>query len=137
MRSTIVRRNIAGASRAKSRQKVRASASRREQVLSSIHAPGSIPRAVWQWRADMLAEKNTPPEARCPPGMRLMSEDEKTESIASLNAQREEIEEGLARRPLIVESQTLMRRFKEMEDQLDEIDQGAEKLKKKYVFVPQ
>jgi hypothetical protein len=106
-------------------------------VLNSVHPPGSIPRAVSQWRADILAEKNIPAEAKCPPGMRLMSEDEKIESIAALNLQKEEIEENLARRPLNVESQTLMRKFKEMENQLDEIEQEAEKLKKKYVFVPQ
>lgn len=136
-RVNFIQRNVAGASCTKSRQKVRGSVTRKERVLNSIHATGSIPRAVSQWRAEKLAERNASPEARCPPGMRLMSEDEKIESIASLNAQKEEIEESLARRPLRLESQTLMRRFKEMEDQLDEIDRGAEKLKKKYVFVPQ
>jgi hypothetical protein len=68
--------------------------------------------------------------------MRLLTDDEKRESIQELNDQKEDIIARLSRMPLKLESPTLIREKKMMEVELDEIEKSIDQLTKKYVFVP-
>jgi hypothetical protein len=136
-RINFMQRNIEEARIARSRQKRREARSRKEILLNTKHEPGSIPNYVAVYREEMFIKKNTPKEARCPPGMRLMSEQEKSESIANLNAQKEEIEQILSRAPLIIERQKMVREHRELEQQLKDIEQSRDRLTRKYVFVPE
>jgi hypothetical protein len=136
-RINFIQRNIQTASVSKSRQKVQRSISKKEVVIGATHQAGAIPRYVSERKEQMEREKNTPREARPPAGMRLLSEDEKAKAMSNLGAQKDEIEQVLARAPLVIESQTLLRKHREMEEQLKELDHSVEQLKRKYVFVPE
>ena len=73
----------------------------------------------------------------CPPGMRLLSEEEKAIAIDDLTEQKQEIESTLGRAPLRIESPQLQRQQRMLEQQLIDIESSLEQLKKKYVFVPE
>jgi hypothetical protein len=136
-RIDFIQRNIDRASTSRSRQRIQPTVSKKELLVNAVHQRGEIPGYVAQRKEDMIREKNTPQEARCPPGMRLLTDGEKAESISNLSAQKDEIEQTLAHAPLVIESQSLLRKHREMEDQLREIDNSVEQLKRKYVFVPE
>jgi hypothetical protein len=136
-RIDFVRRNVDLAARTKSRQKVKPSPSRKELILNACRQPGEIPETIAQRKRDMIAAKNPPKEQRCPPGCRMLSEEEKLESLENLQAQKAEIEEVLGHAPLRIESQSLLRQQREMEQQLRDIEHSMDQLKKKYVFVPE
>jgi hypothetical protein len=136
-RINFIQRNIQAAAASKSRQKVQRSVSKKELLVGATHQAGTIPRYVSERKEQMEKETNTPREAHPPPGMRLLSEDEKTAAMSNLGAQKDEIEQTLARAPLVIESQTLLRKHRQMEEQLKELDHSVDQLKRKYVFVPE
>jgi hypothetical protein len=117
-RVNFVRRNIDGAACSRNRQKVVPSVSRKEAILNAVHEPGTIPSAVSQRRKDLIARKVPPNESDCQAGMRLLSDEEK------------EIETR-------IESQTLIRRHRELEQEFQDIDRSMDQLKRKYVFGPE
>jgi hypothetical protein len=131
-----MQRNISGAGDQKSRAKPEHVLSPKERAIAARHAPGEIPQYL-EVRKTVLQSVNEPPSTQgCPPGTRLLSEEEKAESIQDLTDQKEEITARLARLPLRLESPSLIREKKMMELELDEIEKSIEQLKKKYVFVP-
>jgi hypothetical protein len=136
-RIDFIRRNIETAATSRSRLKRKVPISAKAAIIDAVHKPGSIPRYVSARKEAMLAERNTPKEARCPPGMRLLSDEEKLESMAVLTEQRAEIEEILGHAPLHIESHTLLRQHRQMEEQLGSIERSMEQLNRKYVFVPE
>jgi hypothetical protein len=136
-RIDFVQRNIDSAAGSKSRQKVKPSLSRKEVILNTCHPPGEIPEAIAQRKKAMIAAKNPPKEQCCPPGCRMLSDEEKLESLAALQSQKEEIEAVLGHAPLRIESQSLLRQQREMEQHLRDIEHSMDQLKKKYVFVPE
>jgi hypothetical protein len=136
-RVNFVRRNIDDAAYSRNRQKVVPAVSRKEAVLRAVHEPGEIPSAISQRKKDLIASKLPPKESDCPPGMRLLSEDEKVESLDALSHRKEEIEETLGHAPLRIESQTLIRQHRELEQELQDIDRSMDQLKRRYVFVPE
>jgi SMC interacting uncharacterized protein involved in chromosome segregation len=84
----------------------------------------------------LQAGNEPPPDHTCPRGTRMLTEEEKEESIAILSDQKEELLARLAKMPLTVETPTLVREKKMLEIELDEIDKSIDQLKRKYVFVP-
>jgi hypothetical protein len=131
-----VQRNISGACGQKSRAKPDHVPTYKELVVDTRHAPGEIPHFVGAHKAAMVSKSAVPQADGCPPGMRLLSEQEKQDSIQELTDQKEELTTKLARLPLTIESPTLLREKKLMEIELDEIEKSIDQLKKKFVFVP-
>jgi hypothetical protein len=136
-RIDFIQRNIDSASSSRSRLKKKIPTSSKEAILDAVHKPGSIPRYVSARKEAILVEKNTPQEAKCLPGTRLLTEAEKLDSLETLTEQKAEIEEILAHAPLHIESQTLLRHHRQMEDQLTQIEKSIEQLNRRYVFVPE
>jgi hypothetical protein len=135
-RIDFVKRNINGAGDQKSRAKPERVPSYKELIVENRHPPGEIPRYVGSHKASLVSKNVAPQPDRCPPGMRLLTDGEKQESIQELTDQKDEITAKLARLPLTIESPTLLREKKLMEVELDEIEKSIDQLKKKYVFVP-
>jgi hypothetical protein len=136
-RIDFVKRNIDDAACSRNRQKVKPGVSRKEAVLNAVHEPGSIPKGVADRKREILAAKMPHKESDCPPGMRMLSEEEKLDSLEVLEHRKEEIEETLGHAPLRIESQSLIRQHRELEQELQDIDRSMDQLKRKYVFVPE
>ncbi|OHS93813.1 TonB [Tritrichomonas foetus] len=136
-RIDFVQRNIDQAANQKSRAKVDKGPNRKERIVGRTHAPGEIPRYYTQRAYEMDSSKYESNEPQCPPGMRLLSEEEKEEAILDLTEQKLEIESTLGRAPLRIESPQLQRQQRMLEQQLKDIESSLEQLKKKYVFVPE
>lgn len=136
-RIDFIQRNIDSAAKAPSRQKKVEPISRKQALIDNTHVPGAIPRYVSERNEQMEIERTTPREARCPPGMRLLSEQEKLDAISNLTSQKSEIERTLGHAPLRIESQAMQKQQRQMEQQLDEIERSLEQLNRKYVFVPE
>ena len=99
------------------------------------HLPGEIPHYL-DTRKELIKEEPAQ-QVQCPKGMRLMTNEEKTEALNDLRAEKADIESRLGKMPLRIESPQLIRQKRIMEDQLDEITQSIEQLSKKYVFLPE
>jgi hypothetical protein len=135
-RLDFVQRNISRAADQKSRAKPAHVPTSKERIVDARHAPGQIPQYIEVRKAKMDSRNVVPQGDGCPPGMRLLGENEKQESILDLDEQKEEMIAKLSRLPLNIESPTLLREKKMIEAELDEIERSIDQLKKKYVFVP-
>ena len=137
-RIDFIQRNIEQASNQKSRAKGPKVINHKEKVVNRKHAPGEIPDYYSQRALDMEKSSHCYEDGSvCPPGMRLLSEEEKAIAIDDLTEQKQEIESTLGRAPLRIESPQLQRQQRMLEQQLIDIESSLEQLKKKYVFVPE
>jgi hypothetical protein len=132
-RLDFIQRNIDHAAHSKSRQKVAPEPSKKQLIVDAVHRPGRIPKAS--------REKAKPSQAaqpiRCPPGTRLLSEAQKAEAIASLEGQKQDLEEVLGHSSLHVEGQARIKRQREMENELRGIERSLDQLNREFVFVPE
>lgn len=136
-RIDFIQRNIDQASNQKSRVKGVKPLNRKEIIVNQKHAPGEIP--FQSSHSSLNTDKTIRYEdgTVCPPGMRLMSDEEKAIAIDDLTDQKQEIELTLGRAPLRIESPQMLRQQRMLEQQLQDIEASLEQLKKKYVFVPE
>lgn len=136
-RIDFVQRNIEEAAEQKSRAKAPHVASNKERIVEQRHAPGEIPDYIEARKEQIRAEHLPPPSVKMQPGMRLLTDEEKAESIADLTERKQEIETRLSKFSLRLESPTLLREKRMMEAELTDIETSLAQLKKKYVFVPE
>ena len=134
-RIDFIQRNIDQAAEQKSRAKKNV-ATKKEKLIEQRHAPGEIPHYIEATKEKMRMAKEPAKESDCPPGMRLLSEEEKQEAIESLQEQKRDIESQLSKFSLRLESPTILREKRMLEAELDQIEQSIQQLGKKYVFVP-
>ena len=134
-RIDFIQRNIDEAAEQKSRAKQKVT-TKKEKVIAQRHAPGEIPQYIESRKEAIRAEKEPPKKPDMPPGMRLLSEEEKQEAIENLMEQKKDIESQLAKFSLRLESPTILREKRVLEDELDQIEKSIEQLSKKFVFVP-
>jgi hypothetical protein len=130
-RIDFVQRNIDSASDQKSRAK-----QPRSPKEQAMHSPGEVPRYIEARKATIAAENSPRPKSQCPPGMRLLSEEEKEEALRSLKEQKEELTARLGRMPLRIEGPTAIREERMLETELGDVERSIEQLSKKYVYVP-
>ncbi|KAK8890713.1 hypothetical protein M9Y10_035498 [Tritrichomonas musculus] len=135
-RIDFIQRNINQAANQKSRAHNDKVPNRKDKIINQRHAPGEIPRYSTKRTLD-TESTNELDEPMCPPGMRLLSEEEKAQAIEDLTEQKLEIESTLGRSPLHIESPQLLRNKRMLEQELKDIESSLEQLKKKYVFVPE
>ena len=135
-RIDFIQRNIDQAANQKSRAKNEKAQNRKEKIVNQMHAPGEIPH-YYSKRATDADSTNYEDELACPPGMRLLSEEEKAQAIEDLTEQKLEIESALGRAPLRIESPQMLRQQRMLEQELKDIQSSLEQLQKKYVFVPE
>lgn len=134
-RIDFIQRNIDTASTARSRQPNPSPISRKQCIIDATHELGTIPDYVTDRKIAIEIENSIPDEARCPPGKRLMTEEEKISIIRDLLIQKYNIEQKLAHEPLKMNTLAQLRQHEAMEQRLEEIDTAVEYLKHKYVFV--
>ena len=136
-RIDFIQRNIEQASNQKSRVKGIRPLNHKEKIVNQRHAPGEIPYQSSQQSLNKDKTIRYEDGTVCPPGMRLMSDEEKYIAIDDLTDQKQEIESTLGRAPLRIESPQMLRQQRMLEQQLQDIESSLEQLKKKYVFVPE
>lgn len=135
-RLDFIQRNIDGASNQKSRAHPPKKMTYKESIVDARHAPGEIPKSITNRKEEISREHQPPPEAKCPRGMRMMTDEEKNDAIAGLTERKEEIEATLGHAPLRIESPQLIRQKRILEQELGDIESSLAQLKKKFVFVP-
>ena len=74
-------------------------------------------------------------EAKYPKGTRLLSEEEKNETLNSLMNTRKELINLIERMPISMRTIAVQNKKQEMEKKLEEIEQGIKTFSRKQVFV--
>lgn len=134
-RIDFIQRNIEIAATSKSRQLKPLPKSRKQCVVDATHELGAIPDYITDRKIAIEIERSIPDEARCPPGKRLMTEEEKTSAIQSLLLQKRHIEEAFSHEPLQIDTLIQLKRHESMDQRLRDIETAIDYLKHKYVFV--
>lgn len=91
-------------------------------------------KAVWeaeerQERAEMAKR------AECPPGMQLMPESERLETLRVLKANKDGITAKLTRLPIIIDTLSLRNRKAALEKQMSEVEDAIKVFSRKKVFI--
>ncbi|KAJ1427487.1 calmodulin-binding-domain-containing protein [Ochromonadaceae sp. CCMP2298] len=88
-----------------------------------------------RWAAEEEEERRRRPDPNCPPGMCLMSEEERCDTLDTLQASKNESLVQLRRLPFVVETPTMKKRQEFLEGKLREIDNAIAIFSKKKVYV--
>eukprot|EP00201_Polytomella_parva_P013485 CAMPEP_0175061004 /NCGR_PEP_ID=MMETSP0052_2-20121109/13348_1 /TAXON_ID=51329 ORGANISM="Polytomella parva, Strain SAG 63-3" /NCGR_SAMPLE_ID=MMETSP0052_2 /ASSEMBLY_ACC=CAM_ASM_000194 /LENGTH=259 /DNA_ID=CAMNT_0016326819 /DNA_START=337 /DNA_END=1116 /DNA_ORIENTATION=- len=100
---------------------------------------GRIPQYLLERKlemaADMEARERAKEAALIPPGMRLMPEEERLETLAVLKRNKEEIDKAIQGLPLRIETPGQIRRKDELESRLKEIDDAFKVFSRPKVLV--
>ena len=139
--------NLAPRSRADFIHKNKASASKlnpppRKNVdksPSKHEAYGRVPDYLEKRNAQKAAaeeeRRRNAPDPNCPPGMTLMPEDERLETVRTLEASLDEVNRQLQRLPFVIETPTLQKRHDTLESKLKEIERALAIFNKPKVYV--
>lgn len=82
-----------------------------------------------------LDEQNRAPKIHCPPGHRLLPEDERLETIALLENRKKEVDHLIHKLPLRIETDGQRRRQADLNKRLADIEQALKFLSKHNVLV--
>ncbi|GLC39541.1 hypothetical protein PLESTB_001628700 [Pleodorina starrii] len=100
---------------------------------------GQVPQYLlerkMQMAADMEAAARAKEAALIPPGMRLMPEEERVETLELLKKNREEVERAIQALPLRIETLSAVRRKEELERRLKEIEDALKIFSRPKVLV--
>jgi hypothetical protein len=88
-----------------------------------------------RWAAEEKEERRRRPDPNCPPGMCLMSEEERCDTLDTLQASKNESLVQLRHLPFVVETPTMKKRQEFLEGKLREIDNAIAIFSKKKVYV--
>ncbi|GBF95728.1 hypothetical protein Rsub_08710 [Raphidocelis subcapitata] len=100
---------------------------------------GQVPAYLVERKLQMAQEEAAREAARqaalIPAGMRVMPEEERTETLALLERNRGEVEAALAAMPIVVETAGMRRRKDELERRLAEVAEATRVFSRKQVLV--
>ena len=88
-----------------------------------------------KWAAEQEEIRRRRPDPDCPPGMRLMPEQERVETLRVLQESREEALNQLRRLPFVIETPTMKKKQEYLENKLREIDHALSIFSKPKVYV--
>ena len=71
----------------------------------------------------------------CPPGMRLVPEEEQMSMLSQLQASKAEVLQQLARMPIAMKTMSMQRRMDELEEKLRSIEKNIDLFSRKKVFI--
>ena len=74
-------------------------------------------------------------EAKYPKGTRLLTEDERLETLSNLMKTKEEVENLLGKMPISMRTLSMQNRKTELESKLSELDAAINQFSKKKVFI--
>ncbi len=80
-------------------------------------------------------EKEGPKEDEVPEGTRLLSEEERVETLKNLKATRTELERALEKLPISLKTVALHKKKEELEKKMDELGRAIESFSKPKVFI--
>ena len=108
---------------------------------STKHEAGAVPAYLQRRKAEWAEEAAAEAErealaAQCPPGLRLVGEEEKARILGTLAAEKEKAEQALLQLPFVIKTQATQRRKDQLEARLLEIDGAATAYSKEKVLVP-
>lgn len=83
----------------------------------------------------LIFRKKLAEEAKYPKGTRLLSEEEKTETLNSLIHTRKELINLIEKMPISLRTLAVQNKKQEMEKKLEEIEEGIKTFSRKQVFV--
>jgi hypothetical protein len=100
---------------------------------------GKVPQYLEERKAKWAAEederKRRMPDPDCPPGMCLMPENERQDTLRTLEESREEALNQLRRLPFVIETITLKKKQESLENKLREIDRALSIFSKPKVYI--
>lgn len=98
--------------------------------------PAYLKERQAKWQEEEDRRKKAEEEARlCPPGHRLLPEEERVETLAALRSTVVQLRDTLARMPLKIELPSALRRQQEMEEKLKRIETAIGMFEKPRVYV--
>lgn len=97
--------------------------------------PNYLLERKMQMAADVEAQQRAKEAALIPPGMRLLPEDERLETLAILAKNREEVERAIQHLPLRIETLSAIRRKEDLERRLKEIEEAQKIFSRPKVLV--
>jgi hypothetical protein len=74
-------------------------------------------------------------QAKCPPGTRLMPEEERQATLNDLRQARKETEEQILRLPLTMKTMQIQNHKRELEDKVEKLDKAIATFSKQKVYV--
>ena len=74
-------------------------------------------------------------EIALPPGMRLLSEEERLETLKNLQGSRTEVEKALGKMPISMKTLAIRQKKTELEKKLDEIDRAIQTFLRPQVYI--
>lgn len=100
---------------------------------------GTVPKYLedrkTKMEEDIAERRRRMPDPDCPPGMKLMPTDERLSTLQKLNDSRTEAMSQLSRMPFMVENPSAVRRKKDLENKLKEIESAIDIFSKPKVFI--
>lgn len=107
--------------------------------VDPAHQKGQIPdyliKRKIQQNKDAERRLRNMPDPDCPPGMVLLPDDERVSTLKTLEETAAQIEESLRRMPLVIETPSMIRRQKELEEKLKETKDAIKIFSQSKVFV--
>jgi len=88
-----------------------------------------------RWEEEQEEMRRRQPDPNCPPGMRLMPEQERLETLEILQNSRGEVLQQLQKMPFVIETPSLKKKQEMLESKLREIENALGIFSKQKVFV--
>ena len=109
-------------------------------VSSARHKAGSVPRYLRsrqaQWAEEAAAALAAVPDPDCPPGHVRLPEVERQEAVETMTAQHASLLQDLNRLPVSSDSRRVVCRRKEIENNLNQLEEDIRKFSRLKVFIP-
>ena len=127
-------------SRNRSEAKILAPPEEHEVIQEPKHSEfGRVPKYLEnrkaQWEEEKEEIRRNAPDPNCPPGMKLMSEDERLSTLEILQQNREEAMKQFSKLPFVIETASLIRRKNEIEMKLKEIENAIGLFSRPRVYI--
>lgn len=100
---------------------------------------GTVPKYLEERKMrqeeESMERRRRAPDPDCPPGMKLMPNEERLSTLQKLNESRAEALSHLSKMPFVVEIPSVLKRKKDLENKLKEIESAIEIFNKPKVFI--
>lgn len=105
------------------------------------HTPGAVPAYLQRRKAEWADNERARQEEEhkrmeCPPGLRLVLQEEKERILQTLMSERAKAEEALRSLPFVIKTKASQQKKDELENRLQEIEGAVAAYSKEKVFVP-
>eukprot|EP00899_Mesostigma_viride_P025165 jgi/Mesvir1/5833/Mv00628-RA.1 len=107
----------------------------KEALLANQKDFGKVPKYLQERKQEMQAEaerrRAEDAEEKCPPGMRLLPEEERLQTLATLEENKRRVDQEIQSLPFVIETPSQKRRQADLERRLLEIEQARKLFSRK------